>query len=114
MIPIFLWTLADAKESISILLWSKVTIVTDGSQVSVSVHESEDLAREAAIEATYAAEGLGLWLVGIQGHGGWDDLATSIGTAHGLSIVGHQEAALAATVNSIMKKVGQEGAPLDD
>lgn len=115
MSPIFVWSLADSTEMRSVLLWSKVVIVTkDARVISMEVHETPDFARRMALHVTQAAEERGLWLIGIHGHRGWNDLPTSMASAHQLHILGRQEQALAVMVDSIAKCVVREGEDLGD
>lgn len=112
--PIFLWTLANSAEMVTVLLWSKVVIITHGAQVTNFILQpTPGEARTAALEATVAAESRGLWLIAVHAHRGWTDLPTTISTAHQLYAVGHQNQALAVVVDGICKYIVAEGVNLD-
>ena len=114
MSPIFLWTLADSKEMMSVLWWSKVVILIHGQWVtSFSVAPDAHMAREVALRATEEAEHRDMWLIGLNAAPGWNDLPTSISCVHQLFILGRQEQALAVMVDSIMKAVVEEGESFD-
>lgn len=113
--PAFFWSLANSREMVSVLLWSKIVIVTEDARVTrFMVHQTADEARAEALATTAAAERLGLGLIAANGHRGWEGLTEQVAIAHHLHNLGRQEQALAFIVDGIAKQIIEEGEDPDD
>ena len=113
----FLWGLIGGTRSLTIILWSKVVIsiaARDGYRiVLVSVHESPELARKAALDETEQYERIGLTLDVVIGAKGWSGLPLDIANVHHLYMTTQQQETLLVMSQAIAREIIERGEVLN-